>query len=315
MDIGSKIKENVNLAELTTFKIGGPAKFLVEIEKPEELSRLREWANHQNLDIFFLGGGSNILVSDEGFDGLVVKLANNDLKINGKKVSCGAGANLPWVLQEVSDQGLSGLEWTAGIPGITLGGAIRGNAGAFGVSMSDIVKSVEVYDISRDEWKRFRHQDCLFDYRESVFKNRKELVIWEAELELTSASTSDIKDAIKKNVQKRISGQPRRPNAGSVFKNLTWEYLQQQAPDLAKKAQYEGVVKEGKVGTGWIIDHLDLERKQMGGAQVSKEHSNFIINAGDATALDVITLVSYIKQKARQYFNLQLQEEIQYVGF
>src|SRR6056297_4040375 len=125
MSIDTKIKKNVNLAELTTFKIGGPAKFLVEVETGEELDEAKNWGEKKGLERFLLGGGSNILVSDDGFDGLVIKLANRDLDIKGAEVDCGAGINLIRVLQETSDQGLSGLEWAAGIPGITAGGATR----------------------------------------------------------------------------------------------------------------------------------------------------------------------------------------------
>ena len=315
MDIESKIEENIKLADLTTFKIGGPARFLLEVETKEELEEAQKWAQQKEVDIFVLGGGSNVLVSDEGFDGLVLKFTNRDIEIQEKKAKCGAGASIARIIQETSDLGLSGLEWAAGIPGMTAGGAIRGNAGAFGFKTSDLVRSVEVYNSSRDQWWEFTPEDCRFDYRESVFKYSPELIIWKAELEFQEDDKNKIKETIKQNVQKRVDSQPRHPSAGSIFKNFTWEYLQNRAPSLADRAQYEGVVKGGKIGAGWVIDQFDFRGKKMGGAQVSEEHANFIINTGSASALDVITLVSYIKQKVRQEFNLQLREEIQYVGF
>ena len=309
------IKKDVSLADFTTFKIGGPARFFVEVETKEELDEAKNWAEKEDLGLFLLGGGSNILVSDDGFDGLVMKLANKDWELEGNRISCGAGAGLNQILPRLAEKGLSGLEWAAGIPGITLGGAVRGNAGAFGHYTSDVIRSVEVYDLAAKKWSYFKHRECDFGYRDSVFKHKRNLLIWRADLEFESRDKAEIKKDIRANTEKRNKGQPRKPSAGSVFKNFSLEHMRKYAPSLADRAQYEEIVKEGMVGAGWVIDQLDLGCQKIGGAQVSDEHANFIINTGQATALDVITLIGYIKQKVRDNFGLQLREEIQYVGF
>lgn len=315
MEIEAKIIKNFDLKNLTTFKIGGLARFFVEIKTKEELTAISAWVKKQNLAVFFLGGGSNILVSDDGFSGLVIKLSNQDLELETNNLTCDAGASLVRALKISSNKGLSGLEWVIGIPGITVGGAIRGNAGAFGDSMNRVIEAVQVYDFSRDKWTWFKNQECQFAYRESIFKQEKSLVIWQAQLKLEPKDKASIKKTIQENLDKRLKDQPQEPSAGSVFKNFTFEYLKTRNSDLASRAQKAGVVKGGKVGAGWVIDHLDLSGKTIGGAQISTKHANFIINTGEATALDVITLLSYIKQKVRQKSNLQLQEEIEYLGF
>ncbi len=315
MDIKNKIIENKELKDLTTFKIGGPARFFIELEKEEQLSKIQDWARSKDLEIFFLGGGSNVLVSDEGFDGLVVKLSGKDHEFKGNIFKGQAGLGLPWLVQETARQGLSGLEWAAGIPGITLGGAVRGNAGAFGSCMADSVVRVSAYNIETASWEDLGHKECCFAYRDSVFKSRPELLIWSVELKFESKNKKEIEDRIKENLEKRGGSQPKQPSAGSIFENIHFKELEKSSPSLADRARFEGVVKGDKVGVGWVIDNLDLKGKKMGGAQVSPEHANFIVNTGSATALDVITLISYIKQKVRQHFNLQLKEEIQYVGF
>ncbi len=315
MEIEKRIIENRDLKDLTTFQIGGRARFFLEVKNEDDLIKVLQWAGKRRLKLFFLGGGSNILFSDEGFDGLILKMANQEFEIKKNLITGGGGLGLVKIIKEASRYGLSGLEWAAGIPGITLGGAIRGNAGAFGFSMAESVKSVLAYDTKQEEWKKFGHKDCLFAYRNSVFKQRPELLIWKADLELSFSESEKVKQEIKENVGKRIKIQPKNPSAGSVFENFQFDYLKQRAPSLADRAQFEGVVKGGMVGAGWVIDQLDLRGKRMGKAQISEKHANFIINLGGASALDVIALVSYVKQKVRQNFNLQLQEEIQYVGF
>src|SRR3989338_3174836 len=148
-----RTKKNVALKNYTTFKIGGPAKYFCIVKTEKDLLQAVKWANKNNLPFFILGGGSNLLVADKGFNGLVIKIENCKLKIVNSKVIAGAGISLTTLLSVTANAGLSGLEWSAGIPGATLGGAIRGNAGAFETGIKDLVKKVEVFNVKDSRFK------------------------------------------------------------------------------------------------------------------------------------------------------------------
>lgn len=315
MNIDKKIKKNVKLAPLTTFNIGGLAEFYLEVGTKEELELAFSWAGKNKKDITIFGGGSNVLINDQGIKGLVLRLANNDFKVDKDKVDCGASMTLTKLGQKLASLGLSGLEWGVGIPGAQLGGAIFGNAGAFGTSTSDIIEEVEAFDLNTGKWRVFNKKDCDFDYRSSIFKKNKNYFIFSAKLLMQEKKKEEVEERVKEILDIRNKKQPKYPNAGSIFKNIKFKDLKERNPDLAKRAKEKGVVMGDMVGSGWLIGERGLGEKKIGGAQISKEHGNFIINKNKATALDVITLISYIKQKIRNEFNVQLQEEVQYLGF
>lgn len=314
MIIEQKIKKNIPLAPLTTFKIGGPAKFFIEVKTKEEFIEALDWAEEEKQDVFVLAGGSNILVNDKGVDGLVIKMANNNIKVMGERIECGAGANFSNIVLLATKENLSGLEWAVGLPG-TIGGAIRGNAGCYGGEMSEAIETVEVLDARKNEFMNLSRRDCMFNYRASIFKADSSLLIWQVTLRLKKGRADDIKKQVNKNVKARANANPRLPSAGSVFKNIDYKIIDENNIPLAEKAKEEGVVKNNMVGAGWLISMLGLKGKTMGGAKVSLEHANFIVNTGKGTAEDVIMLISYIKQQVRDRFKIQLQEEIQYLGF
>ncbi|PIR13419.1 UDP-N-acetylenolpyruvoylglucosamine reductase [Candidatus Falkowbacteria bacterium CG11_big_fil_rev_8_21_14_0_20_39_10] len=315
MDIQQKIKQNIPLAPLTTFKIGGPAKFFIEIKSKEDLAEAYEWAKKEKQAVFILGGGSNLLINDQGVDGLVIKMKNDEIKVQGGRLNCGAGAILSEAVRLSISHNLSGLEWAQGIPQATIGGTIRGNAGAFGEETKDIVETVEVFNIKRKNFKIFSNKDCKFEYRGSVFKKDNNLLVWNAILRLHQAKLKEIDKKSDVCMTRRNQVQPKLPSAGCVFKNLLIEDLRQASQYVAERAEEEGVVKGGKIGVGWLIDLAGLKGKNIGGAKVSLEHANYIVNTGKATAEDVIMLISYIKQQIRTKFKVQLQEEVQYLGF
>lgn len=318
MDIPEKIigklKVNFLLAPLTTFKIGGNASYYLEVSNQEELSTALAWAEQNDIKYFFLGGGSNILVSDAGYNGLVLKMNYRQMRVQGERIRCGAGDFLPQAVRTGLQSGLTGLEWSAGIPG-TVGGAVRGNAGAFGQSISDNVENVEVYDINKRKTTLFSKNDCHFDYRHSIFKDRPGLVIWEVILKLNKGASEEINKRMLDNFTYRLKSQPKLPSAGSIFKNMHFTDLQTANPELAQLAEKENRVKGGKVGAGWVIGQLDISGKKIGNAKISLEHNNFIVNTGGATADDVVMLISYIKMQVRDRLGVQLNEEITYVGF
>lgn len=307
--------KDVDLSPLTTFKIGGPAEFYLEVREEKEIKGAFEWARFYNYKITILGGGSNVLISDEGVKGLVLRVAKDNFELKDKKIICGGSVSLNKIARATAQAGLSGLEWGAGIPRAQIAGAIVGNSGAFGSNISDILEEVEVFDLVEGNWKKFKNKECKFGYRTSVFKEHKRYLISNAILVFKKEDPGKVGEEMERIFQLRKESQFSYPSAGSVFKNIDWKYLQERSPKLAKRAEMEKIVKNNWVSAGWVIEQMGLKGKAMGGAEVSQQHGNFIINKKKATALDVVGLVSYIKQQVRNEFNIQLQEEIEYLGF
>lgn len=287
-----KIEENVPLAKHTTFKIGGKAAFFLTVKDREDLVSGINWARENKLPFFILGNGSNLLVSDKRFDGLVVKMFNTECKIFKNEIIAGAGVKLGNLLDLAVKNSLGGIEWMAGVPG-TLGGAIYGNAGAFGKSMKNSVESVEVFDSKQNKIYQFKNKNCKFRYRESIFKNKKELVIISAKLKLEEKNKEDIKEKIQKNLFQKKEKQPLNfSSAGSIFKNP----------------------KDSGFSAGELLFKAALSGKKHGGAQISEKHANFIVNNGDAKAKDVVYLINLAKKTVKNKFGIKLEEEIQYLG-
>lgn len=306
------IQENVSLAPFTTFKIGGVARYFIVAHTQEDVVDALRCAKHREVPFFILGGGSNVVFADTGFDGLVIKLENHDIVFDGLKVTAGVGALLSDLVRTSGQQGLSGMELMAGIPG-TVGGAVRGNAGAFGVEIGSLVTSVtyvdtktmQVYEIGRDA--------CDFAYRQSIFKRNPHFIILAVTLTLTVGDAAYIHTIAEETIAKREAKHPQHiACAGSFFMNP----IVHDKDLLEEFAQETGVSsRDGKLPAGWLIDHAGLRGKKIGGAQVSEIHPNYIINTGNATAEDIIILASIIKQRVRTQLGVQLNEEPQLVGF
>lgn len=315
-----EIQKNIPLSKHTTFKIGGQAKFFCVIGNINEIQGALEYAKENKLAVFVLGGGSNILVLDKGFDGLVIKIQDTRCEIQtSDKIFVGTGLSLAKVVSESVKNNLTGLEWVAGIPG-TVGGAICNNTGAHGKSMEDIVEEMEVIELfnyDKGIWvvKKLINQECNFSYRSSVFKKEKKYIVLSAILKLKKGDEVESRKIVAEYLKVRREKQPLEyPSAGSVFKNPKIEDL------VLKKIfieypELEKIVKDNIVPVGWFIEMLGLKGKKIGGAMISEKHGNFIVNTGDAKAEDVIILISLIKQKVRDRFGVQLHEEIEYVGF
>lgn len=320
------IQENISLADFSTFKIGGPARFFCAVRNVDELEEAMDFAIQNRLKVFIIGRGSNLLISDQGFDGLVIRVDFQTLSSNtteeGIEMHIGAGTSLTKLALDLQREGLSGLEWAAGIPA-TLGGAIANNAGANGSDISTSLKEVEVLEMDTDEngvlqrfdLKRLAKEDCGFGYRKSVFKESKRFIILSALLSFATGEQAEIAAATGRNMESRRSKQPLEyPNIGSIFKNPALS-KEQQARLGSNYPQFADICKNGTVPAGWLIELAGLKGKGIGSAAVSEKHANFIINTGNATAEDVTALISLIKQKVRDQFGIQLQEEIEYVGF
>ncbi|EKE11931.1 MAG: UDP-N-acetylenolpyruvoylglucosamine reductase [uncultured bacterium] len=306
------IQENILLAPLTSFRVGGNAKFYVEIKSLDELKEAIEYAKENKLDFYVLGGGTNLLVSDKGFDGLVIRIKMNELKVDGACLEIQAGVPLIKAINTAASAGLSGLEYLAGIPG-TVGGAVRGNAGAYSCEICSAVKNVTAYDCETNKEVVIEGGLCDFSYRSSVFKKNKNLIVISTILELAPAKMEDIQEKTKETIVKRASmGLHGVKSAGSFFMNPTV------ADDKLKEefSKEKGVaVRNDKLPAGWVIDQVGLRGKKIGGAAVSQLHANYIVNDNGATADEIIMLVSYVKQQVRDQLGIQLQEEINYVGF
>ena len=306
------IQENISLAPLTTFKIGGVAKYFTVAMTQEDVVDALRYAKQHELPFFVLGGGSNVVFSDTGFDGLVIKLENQDIFFDGVTVTVGVGALLSNLVSASGQQGLSGMELMAGIPG-TVGGAVRGNAGAFGVEIGSFVKSVTYVDTTTMQVYTIEKEACEFAYRQSIFKKNPQFIILSAVLTLTVGDAAYIHAIAEETIAKREAKHPQNiACAGSFFMNP----LVHDKDLLEEFMQDTGVSsRDGKLPAGWLIDHVGLRGKRIGGAQVSEIHPNYIINTGNATAEDIIILVSIIKQRVRTQLDVQLTEEPQLVGF
>jgi UDP-N-acetylmuramate dehydrogenase len=305
------IQQNIPLKNYTTFRIGGPAKFFVEVKSEEELIEALKYAKDNNLEFFILGGGSNLLVNDDGFRGLVIKLQIASYKLQKDIIEADAGVPLALIVNLAVQNSLSRMEWAAGIPG-TIGGAVRGNAGAFGGNTGNIVQTVKVINAKDLKIKIYNSTECEFAYRSSIFKKNKNLIILSAILNLQPGNIEEIQKKTKEIISKRIAKHPKGGSTGSFFINpvVNDERLKEEF----KKDTGE-VSRNGKLPAGWLVDQLDLRGKTVGGATIAKEHGNWIVNTGQATAEDVIMLVSIIKQQVRDKFGIELEEEAQYLGF
>lgn len=309
-----EIQENIPLAQYTTFKVGGLAKFFVVAKNENEIIEALKYAQEKSLEVFVLGGGSNVVISDNGFNGLVVKLENKSVKIEDNILECEAGAVLFEAVKAVAEESLHGFEWAAGIPG-TFGGAVRGNAGAFWGDMSSNIESVRALNLDDEnlEIKEFSKEESGFGYRSSLFKKEKGFLIVSAKMKFEKGDRDKSLAEMRDIVEKRVTKQPQDfPSAGSFFQNPivgNKEIISRFEKDIGSES------RGGKVAAGWLIDQVGLRGKKIGGAMVSEKHANFLVNAGDAKADDIMMLVSYVKQQVRDKMGVQLVEEVQYVGF
>lgn len=314
MKIDEKIQNNVPLAEFTTFKIGGPARFFIVIETRDELVDIFNWIEEKKVKYVILSGCSNVLVSDDGFDGLAIMIKNNDAVVKGDRVDCGAGTNLGRVVTSTISNCLTNMEWAVGIPG-SVGGAVRGNAGAFGESISENIETVEVYNTKDKKFETLSRRECEFAYRSSKFKTDTNYIVWRALLRFKKGILQETQKKISEYNNHRSGTQPNLPSAGCIFKNIILKDLDIENNLILKRMGIEEHAKGGKVGAGWLIDKADLRGKRIGGAKISLEHANFIVNTSNATADDVAILISFVKQKVREKFKIQLFEEVSYIGF
>ena len=305
-----QIQENVPLAPLTTFKIGGPAKYFAEAHSEEEIREALAVAHDKNIPAIIMGGGSNVLVPDEGLNALVVFISLTDFKLNGKELEAGAGYNLLSLIKEASQAGMGGWEKLAGIPG-TIGGAVRGNAGAFGTEIKDFPVKIRALHSETAEIKEFQNADCDFAYRHSFFKDNPKWIITSLAVRLLKVAPTESLKLVADTIAEREKRHLQNVQAaGSYFMNPVAS-----AEVVAMFEQEKGMKsREGRVPAGWLIEKAGMKGAQVGGAIASLQHPNYIVNEGGATAREVKELAEDIKKAVAVKFGVQLKEEAVVLG-
>lgn len=308
-------QENVLLKNYSNYKIGGFAKYFAEITSIEELKEVFQLAKSRNLEnIAILGGGTKILINDDGFDGLVIYNKIQGIEREGNTLKIGSGVLVKEILNYCIENSLSGLEWTGGLPG-TIGGAVRGNAGSFGSETKNNVVLVESLDPKTLSIKTRNNAECHFAYRDSIFKSgeAKGEFITFVTLGFTPGDKEQIRKEIEEKIDYRIEHQPiGHASIGSTFKNVPFDslpqYLQKKFSSMVKIDPFP-VIPATK-----LLALANLKGKHVGGAMVSDMHPNFIINIGNAKAMDVKALIEIMKKTVKENFNISLIEEIVYLN-
>lgn len=304
---GLEIIEGAPLRNYTRFGIGGPARWLADASSEPALVEAMRVIHESGEEHAVIGGGTNLIVNDAGFPGVVLRYTERAIEIDGTKVRVAAGAVLQQLVDSAIAAGLRGLETMTGIPG-WVGGAIYGNAGAYGHSIHERVESVRFFDgVSVRE---IGDAACEFRYRDSVFKRQKDWIILSAVLRLERAEPAEL-SAIAEGILK-IRNEKYPPTmrcAGSIFKNLIWIEL----PPALQAGIPERVVREGKVPSAYFLDLAGAKGMVNGGVCVATYHANLIYNSGGGTALQVRQLIGELKQRVHQQFEITLEEEVQYV--
>jgi len=279
-----KILENVSLAHFCTFGIGGDAKFLVNIKSKDDLIAALTFAKQQGLPTFVLGGGSNIVLPDEGINGVVLRMMNNNIVNTNQEIEIESGANWTKIMSYCKQNGIFGMETFSGLPG-SMGGAIFGNAGCHGVETKDLLLKIEILDIKSGEFRWIDANDVEFDYRYSEFKRKPDWIIWSCTMKISKNSEDATADP-KKLYEFRQERQPQGLTTGSFFKN-----------------------PEGNAA-GQLIDQCGLKGLKKGNVEVSTKHANFFMNLGGATARDVDELALEVQKVVEDKTGVCLEKEV-----
>ena len=307
---GLELQEHAPLSSYTRFGIGGPADLLVDALSESSMIAALVALREAAVPLEVIGEGSNLIVSDEGFRGVILRYRASAIQFEGTCVRIEAGA----ILQDLVDQsiahGLAGVHTMTGIPG-SVGAAVYGNAGAYGRSISQSVESVLYFDGNNVATRA--NAACGFQYRESTFKQNKPWVILSAELHLEPGDAHELQtkaDGIRKIRDDKYP--PTMRCAGSIFKNLILTKLD---PRVQARVP-TSVIREGKVPAAWFLDEAGVKGMRAGGIQVAEYHANLIYNAGGGTAADLRTVIDRCKRRVEDHFGpLTLEEEVQYIGF
>ncbi len=299
------VKTNVSFKKMTTFAVGEMAQHLVTVTDTEKLVGLLNFLKEKGVDFFILGGGSNLLMPDRDIEGVTIRIQTKKVEMaDDTTIMSDAGVGFGTLINLSLAHSLEGLEWGVGVPG-TVGGAVRGNAGAMGKNIATCLEKVQVW---RDgEVIELQNSECGFDYRESHFKFNGDIVL-RAWFKLKPGDKKEIMLRATTYMKQRSGRYPHTPSAGSFFKNIQiakWPGNKEELPELFRE--------RGMIPVGWVMEQLDLKGLTIGGAKVSDEHGNFVINFNNAKQEDILKIVEIMKEKAYNKFKLNIEPEVEIV--
>jgi UDP-N-acetylmuramate dehydrogenase len=301
------VKSHVPLAAYTTFNLGGPAKYFAEAADANDILEAVKWANRQHIKYFALGGGSNVLISDQGVDGLVIHPTDHQLTATDGLIIAAAGVKLDDLVEFALAQGRGGLKFLIRIPG-QVGGSVAGNAGGHDGWLGQFVVWVEVVDAT-GEMRRLPADQCDFTYRHSALLDNN-YVVTRAAFNLPPVDPVAERKIIDQAIATKTERQPLdQHTAGCTFRNV--EQPSADMSDELRAMQYP----DGSIPAWKLIDAVDLAGYKLGAMQMSPKHANFLINTGGGTTDQAMQLISLVKQRVRDKYGIMLQEEIRYLGF
>ena len=306
---GLRVEKDAPLSQYTRFGLGGPAALLADAST--EAAFLSAWTaiEQTGVPLEVIGGGSNLVVADDGYDGVILRYTASEMAAEGQRVTAGAGAVLQDLVDFTIAQGLAGLHTMTGIPG-WVGGAVYGNAGAYGRSIDLSVESVRFFDGT--ETREFSNGECGFRYRDSTFKDNKGWIVFSTVLQLIHGDAGELKKKADEILSIRNAKYPTTMKcAGSIFKNLLFAQL----PAHVQSQVDPKVVREGKVPSAYILEQVGAKGIRNGDIHVADYHANLIYNAGAGTARQVREIIDELKGRVRSRFGFDVEEEVQYVGF
>jgi UDP-N-acetylmuramate dehydrogenase len=302
------VSTDTSLSLYTRFGIGGPADVFAETCSAEAFIAAMGAARATEIEVMVIGGGTNLIVSDAGYRGLVIRYRDDRISADGTRIVVGAGAVLQDLVDFGNRRGLKGLETLAGIPG-WVGAAVYGNAGAYGHAMNERVSRVRFFD--GNSVRAFDNRECEFRYRESIFKQRKSWIIFSVELEMDAADSAELERTSAEILAVRNAKfPPTMKCAGSIFKN----FLLRDLPSEVAARVPAPVVREGKIPAAWFLEQVGAKGMRNGGIQVADYHANLIYNAGGGTAVELRAVIGELKSRVRAEFGIAVEEEVQYVG-
>ena len=303
-----EVLEKVELRHYTRFGIGGEADLFAETASPDAFAAAVELCRRQQFPYYVLGDGSNVIVSDKGFRGLILRFVADNLALDGNQVIADAGASLEALVDFTIEDGLKGLETLARIPG-SVGAAVYGNAGAYGHAISEIVERVKFFD--GNEVLEIDGTACGFEYRGSIFKRHKAWVIFQCRLKLDRADASELrKRADEITAIRDEKFPPTMRCAGSIFKNLHLKDL----PEDVRAQVPKQVTREGKVPAAYFLEQVGAKGMRRGGIEIASYHANLIYNTGNGTASQLRGLIAELKGRILERYGFDVEEEVQYVG-
>jgi UDP-N-acetylmuramate dehydrogenase len=305
---GLTIAQHVPLQDYNRFGLGGPADLLASTRQADVLAEALGVCRRLSLPFYFLGDGSNVIVSDAGYRGLVLRYEADAVEMRDGRVFAEVGAPLQALVDFSIAHGLQGIHTLERIPG-SVGGAVYGNAGAYGRSMHESVARVRFLD--GETVRGFDNAGCEFEYRESIFKRRKDWIVLSCSLELEAGDGAELaKEAANIRAIRDEKFPPTMRCAGSIFKNLYFDRL----PAAAQELVPEAAVRGGKVASAFFLEKVGAKGMRQGGIEIAPYHANVIYNAGGGTAADLKALISELKRRVREQFGFEVEEEVQYVG-